>query len=240
MNGEEMHELACAYARAGDERSLEAALTVCLPLCDLIAHRFSGRGVETEDLRQVAAMACVDALKAFDPSRGLRFTTFVTPTVTGRVRNYIRDKGSLLHTPRSVKEQAALLRRARREWTNAMRREPSVGELAEKLNWSQDRVLETLQSMEADYVASLHATDEEGVGLESKIADPQDAFAQLEGREDLRRAMAGLSAEERLLLSCRFSEGLSQRETAARMNVSQMQVSRMERRILSALRREME
>lgn len=107
MDAAKMHDLACEYALSPTEDNLQAALEAALPLCALIARRFSGRGIEYEDLYQVASMACVSALKNFEVERSLKFTTFVTPTITGTVRNYLRDKAGLLRTPRAIREQSA-------------------------------------------------------------------------------------------------------------------------------------
>ena len=108
-----MHALACEYALKRTEEALSDATQAALPLCALIARRFVGRGADYEDLYQVASMALVAALRGFDPERGLKFSTYVTPTITGTVRNYLRDKGGVMRTPRGLKEQAALLSRER-------------------------------------------------------------------------------------------------------------------------------
>ena len=100
IDSELMHRLACEYADARTDAALSAATDACLPLCAVIARRFSGRGVDYDDLYQTAALACVRALKAFDPARGLKFSTYVTPSVTGVVRNFLRDKATLMRTPR--------------------------------------------------------------------------------------------------------------------------------------------
>lgn len=240
MNANEMHELACAYALQPGEATLEAAVEAALPLCDLIARRFSGRGVEYEDLRQVAAMAVVDALKGFDPARGLKFTTYVTPTITGKVKNYLRDKGELMRTPRSVKEQMTQLLSVRDAFMNAQHREPSARELAQALDWPMERVLDVLSAMENNKMTSLSASDEDGLDLESRLSTVEAGFEKMETREDLKNAMQKLTEDEKLLLTYRFIQGLSQREAAGKLGMSQMQVSRAERRILLLLKKEME
>lgn len=240
MDAALMHETACRFAAQQTQEALDAALAAALPLCAMIARRFSGRGVDYEDLYQVASMACVAALRGFDPGRGFQFTTFVTPSVTGAVRNYLRDKGALLRTPRTLREDGTRLAAARNAFLQQHRQEPSARELAQALDWELSRVLSVLAAQAGSQVASLDQEDEDGLRLGEKLASPERGFEKSEQRQDLKRALLTLSASERELLLCRFRDGLSQRQAAQRLNMTQMQVSRMERRALAALRKEME
>lgn len=240
MDAARMHETACAYALSPTQAHLDAALAEALPLCALIARRFSGRGIEYEDLLQVASFACVEALRKFDAARGLKFSTYVTPTITGTLRNYLRDKAELLHTPRGIKERSAQLAAARESFLQKTHREPTPRELAEMLRWDVGQVLLSLSAREANAVSSLDQTDEEGLTLGERIPFLEQGFEQFENREALMQALAILTDEEKTLLSLRFREQLSQRETAARLGMSQMQISRKEKRILALLRHEME
>lgn len=235
-----MHATACAYYQSPTEENLNSALQEALPLCALIARRFAGRGVEYEDLYQVAAMACVTALKKFDGARGLKFTTFVTPTITGTLRNYLRDKAGLLHTPRGLREQGAQLAQAREAFLQQHHHEASPRELAEMLGWEVSQVLMVLSAQEAGNVSSLDQTDEEGLTTGERIPFIEQGFEKSERRQDLLKALAVLSHQEKLLIALRFQQRMSQREAAKEMGLSQMQVSRMERRALQLLRKEME
>ena len=239
MNADLIHQTAMEYALDKSQETLDKAITVALPLSYAIAARFSGRGIETEDLRQVAAMALVSALNNFDPERGLRFTTYVTPTITGTVRNHIRDRAQILRTPRGLREQGMQLDRAYDALSQDLHREPTVMELADKLGWDSDRVLSVQSMRDKAQVASLDAPDDAGLMLQDKIKDGSDAYDAFESREDLRRALHTLSATERRVLVLRFQGQLSQQETAKRLGMTQMQVSRMERRVLKTMRQKM-
>ena len=239
MNADLIHQTAMEYALDKSQETLDKAITVALPLSYAIAARFSGRGIETEDLRQVAAMALVSALNNFDPERGLRFTTYVTPTITGTVRNHIRDRAQILRTPRGLREQGMQLDRAYDALSQDLHREPTVMELANKLGWDSDRVLSVQSMRDKAQVASLDAPDDAGLMLQDKIKDGSDAYDAFESREDLRRALHTLSATERRVLVLRFQGQLSQQETAKRLGMTQMQVSRMERRVLKTMRQKM-
>lgn len=239
MNADLIHQTAIEYAHSKSRESLDKAIQAALPLSYAIAARFSGRGIDTEDLRQVAAMALVSALNKFDPGRGLRFTTYVTPTITGTVRNHIRDKAQILRTPRGLREQGVQLDRAYDAMSQSLQREPTVNELAEHLGWDSERVLRVQSMREKAQVASLDAPDDAGIMLQDKVSDGSDAYESFESREDLRRALRALSSSERRVLALRFQGQLSQQETAHRLGMTQMQVSRMERRVLKILRHEM-
>lgn len=234
-----MHEWACRYALSPTEENLNLALKACLPLCALIAGRFLNRGAEYEDLYQVACLSCVSAIKGFDPERGLKFTTYVTPTVTGAVRNYLRDQMPLLRAPRSLRRQAMEAEQAREAFLSAHHAEPTARQLAEALGWSIEKVLSAWNYLSSIRVSSLEEADENGLTLAERLPFLEEGFEQAEQRQDVARALAGLTEEERQLLSLRFIRRLSQRDTAARMNKTQMQVSRMERRVLAALRKEL-
>ena len=239
MDSALMHARACAYAFSPSEQAMREALEASLPLCALIARRFLGRGAEYEDLYQVACMACVAAIKGFDPERGLQFSTYVTPTVTGAVRNYLRDKTSLLHTPRALQEQSLRLARAREEHITRHHQEPTARELAQALGWTVPQVLTALGAQAAGRVASLDAlAEEDGTAGQAPFLEP--GFERAELRQDLARALSHLTEQERALLSLRYEQGMSQREAAQQLQMSQMQVSRMEKRLLTALRKEMD
>ena len=228
MDAALMHALACDFALSRTDEALNAALDACLPLCALIARRFLSRGAEYDDLYQVACLACVNALKGFEPERGLKFTSYVTPTVTGAVRNYLRDQAPLLRAPRALRQQAMDVEKARDAYLNRYHAEPSARQLAQILGY-----------LASTRVSSLEETDENGLTLAERLPFSEAGFEQMEQREDVARALSALTEEEKRLLNLRFTQRLSQRDTAARMNKTQMQISRMERRVLATLRKEL-
>lgn len=239
MDAEKMHALACQYVLEPTQEHLQVAVEAALPLCALIARRFSHRGVEYEDLFQVACMACVGALKRFDLGREMRFTTFVTPTVTGAVRNAVRDQAALLRAPRTLRQQAAQLAQAREAFYRRERREPAARELAQALGWEVERVLTVLSYQAEGAPLSLDQVNEDGLSLAEQLPFLEAGFDRMEQRADVQRALGTLSARERELLALRYGRRLSQRDAAQRLGMSQMQVSRMERRMLIALRKEL-
>ena len=239
MDADRMHALACRYAAEQTDAHLQAALEASLPLCALIARRFAHRGVEYEDLYQIACLACVGALKRFDVSREMKFTTFVTPTVTGAVRNAVRDQAGLLRSPRALLQQSAQLARIREAFCQRERREPTARELADALGWDVERVLTALSHPAARAPLSLDQEDGDGLPLAARLPFLETGFDRSEQRADLEKALEALSPLEQELMALRYKQRLSQRDAARRLGISQMQVSRMERRILTALRKEL-
>ncbi len=236
MNADDIHNAAKRYAQEKTKEALDEAVSVALPLCNAIAARFTGRGIELEDLRQVAAMALVNALNGFDPGRGLRFTTYVTPTITGTVRNYIRDRAQLVRTPRGLREQGMQMDKALEQMTQKLHRDPTAQELSEQLGWTLEQVISVHASREKSQVSSLDAQDESGMMVFDHLGEPEKGFEDFEMREDLRNALKTLTPEERTLIRLRFQDQLSQQAAAKRMSLTQMQVSRMERRVLRELK----
>lgn len=239
MNAAHMHLLARQYALERTQANLDAALEGCLDLCALIARRFSGWGAEYDDLYQTACLACVSALKGFDPEKGFQFSTYVTPTVTGAVRNYLRDKAGPLRTPRALRQQGAQLAKAREAFYAQHHEEPSPRQLAEALSWDMEKVLSVFAAQEAGSVSSLDERDADGLSLGDRLPIFEIGFEQTEQRADLKKALSALTETENELLRLRYSLRLNQRDTARKMNRTQMQISRMERRILAALRKEL-
>lgn len=216
---------------------MEAAAEACLPLCAAIARRFSGRGADEEDLKQVAAMACMKALSSYSPEHGALFSTYAAQSAAGAVRNHLRDHGGLVRTPRSLYEQSAKLNRARQQLTQELHREPTVSELSSCLNWTMQQTIDTLMSRDARETASFDdKKDDDGLTLMDTLGQNDPELSAFEQNEDLKNVLSQLSDHEQQLLKLRYFDNLSQRAVAQKLGMTQMQVSRVERRLLSALK----
>ena len=228
------------YAETGDAAHRDRAVEGCLYIAEIIARKFSGRGVDFDDLFQVAALALTRAAERFDPGRGIQFATFATPSMVGEVKNYFRDKSRLIRTSRRGGELQRLVSAAREELTLELGRAPRVDELAERTRLTEDDVLEAIESASMQPVS----LDAEPPAGEQSVAETLGAeergFLEFENADLLRRSMAALTEKQREVIELRFFENLSQREAAQRLGVSQMSISRTERGALEAMRREME
>ena len=238
MNDLSLMPLLKSYALSRDPGVMAQLVEGYLPLSRMIARRFAGHGVEQEDLEQVAAMALMKAIERFEPDRGLRFSTFAAPTIAGEVRNYIRDKGALIRVSRDVRTQLHRMGQIQDQLTQELGREPSMKEVAEAMRVTYDELLSWLDQREVTSVVSLSAPvdEDEARELESRLGAAEKGYEQAEQRQWLDWVFTQVTPQERRLLELRYVSRLGQRETAREMGVSQMQVSRLERRVLLRLR----
>lgn len=239
MNDNHLSPLLAHYAQSPTPEMMSTLVEGYLPLSRAIARKFAGRGVETEDLEQVAAMALMKAIERFEPDRGLKFTTFATPTIAGEVRNYIRDKGSVMRISRDARSQLYRMQQVRDRLTQELQREPSLKELAAAMDMTYEDMLSLLDQREMSEVTSLSAatsSDEDAQQLEEKLGVTDQGYEQVEQSEWMQWVKRQLTPAEQQLMHLRFVERLGQRDCAKVMGVSQMQISRMERRMLARLR----
>ena len=180
-------------------------------------------------------MYLLEAVETFDETRGLQFSTYATPTITGKLKNYFRDHARLVKVPRRLSEVNLEIRRFAEDYLSRYGKMPSVKEIATALSYEEEEIV---QALEAGNTVSIDAQTGEDGGrtLGDTLPMEEDGFARFELKETLAAAMADLSPLEKALVECRFVEELSQTETAERLDVSQMTVSRMERKILAKLR----
>lgn len=238
MKDERLTPLLQAYRQEPDPQLMEQLVEGYLPLARQIARRFSGRGVELEDLEQVASIGLMKAIQRFKPELGLRFATYATPTIAGDVRNYIRDRGDALRLPRDAKNKLYHLQKAREKLTLEFAREPTTKELAEEMRMTVEDLLSLLDLKKSTDVFFLDAPmdPEEEQRIISRLGGEDSGFEAVEHRDWINWVYKLVTPEEKKLLMLRYEHRLGQRETAKRMGVSQMQVSRMERRVLARLR----
>ena len=239
MDDTRLTPLLADYARTRDRDVMATLVEGYLPLCKAIAWKFRGQGVETEDLEQVAAIALMKAIERFEPERGFKFTTFAMPTIAGEVRNHIRDKGGAIRVNRDTRSRLYQLRKVTDQLTQQLQREPSLKEIAAEMEVTPDELLSLLDARDASDVMSMDAamgSDEDAQKLEERLGVNESGFEEVEQRQWMQWVFQQVTPQERLLLEKRYIERLGQRETARAMGVSQMQVSRLERKLLTRLR----
>ena len=239
MDDTRLTPLLADYARTRDRDVMALLVEGYLPLCRTIAWKFRGQGVETEDLEQVAAIALMKAIERFEPERGFKFTTFAMPTIAGEVRNHIRDKGGAIRVNRDTRSRLYQMRKVTDQLTQQLQREPSLKEIAAAMEITPDELLSLLDARDASETVSMEAamgSDDDAQKLEARLGVNDDGFERVEQQQWMRWVLQQVTPLERQLLEKRFIERLGQRETAKALGVSQMQISRMERRVLARLR----
>lgn len=220
-------------AQSGDRRAAEQMLEENTGLIWSIARRFFGRGAEPDDLYQLGCLGFLKAIEGFDESYGTRFSTYAVPKISGEIRRFLRDDGAV-KVSRSLKEQAAAIRSCRRMLEQKLGREPFVSELSAETGLSPEDI--ALAEAAAGPTESLQQQwGEDGFSLEQILSDGRQEERLVE-RVALRQAMETLPDKERQTLFLRFYHGMTQAAASRVLGVSQVQVSRLERRALGRLR----
>ena len=236
MDKTQMDDLFAEYKRTGDVALRNRIAEHYLYIAEILAKKFVGRGVDYDDLYQVACLALLKVVERFDPSLGMQFTTFITPTITGEIKNYFRDRSRVVKLPRRLSKLHADVRKKQDELLRATGKNPTPKEIADSLGVGEEDVL---RAMEVGGVVSLDgmARDEEDErSLYDVLPSDDNPFENFEDKDALYSAMQGFSDTEKALLRLRYGQGLSQVATAEKLHVSQMFVSRMERKLLQKLR----
>lgn len=222
-----------ARAQQGDREASEQLVVENAGLIWSIARRYFGRGVDPDDLYQLGCVGFLKAIAGFDLEFGTQFSTYAVPKIAGEIRRFLRDDGSV-KVSRSLKERSAAIKLTRQRLTGELGREPSLSELAQEL----DITVEDIASAEtATAVAESiqKETGEEGFSLEDVLCTTGMEDAILE-RLSLRDAIGKLSQRERMVIDLRYYRCLTQEKVAKIIGVSQVQVSRIEKKALQTLR----
>jgi RNA polymerase sigma-B factor len=238
----DQHELFVRWQRDGDEAAHEALVRHYMPLARSLARRYRNTSEPFEDLFQVAQLGLLRALQRYDAERGFPFQAFAVPTILGELRRYFRNSSWAVHVPRGSQERALKLRDAQHELSERSGHAPTVNELAEYLELSTEEVIDGLQALQGYGAMSLDAprgddpTGDQGSFVDA-LGDEDAHFELVELGLSVESAMRRITPEQREIVHMRFVEELSQTQIAARIGVSQMQVSRLLKRCLEDLRR---
>jgi RNA polymerase sigma-B factor len=231
------------YHKEGDQRARDLAIEEQLPLVEFLARKFAGRGEPIEDLVQVASVGLIKAVDRFDVDRNIEFSTYATPNILGEIKRYFRDKGWAMRVPRGLQELRQSAKEAIRDETVRTGRSPTIDELAQTLDADVESVAEALTLGRAYNTASLDAPISQDESDGDTILDLQaDDNSPIDGLEDkilLQKAMDNLKGQQQEILKLRFNEGKTQTEIAEKIGVSQMHVSRLLRRAIDDLRRQL-
>ena len=221
-------------AKGGDRDAAERLVIENSGLIWSIARRFFGRGVDSEDLYQLGCVGFLKAIQGFDPGYGTRFSTYAVPKISGEIRRFLRDDGSV-KVSRGVKERAQGIRNARQTLEQRLGREPTLSELAAETGLCAEDIAMAENATSA--TESLQRdTGEDGLTLEGVLGDYGQEEKLIE-RVSLREAIAALPEREQMVVGLRFYRGMTQERAAKVLQVSQVQVSRLERRAVEQLRK---
>ena len=220
-------------AQQGDRTATERLVTENTGLIWSIARRYFGRGVEPDDLFQLGCVGFLKAVEGFDTAYGTQFSTYAVPKIAGEIRRFLRDDGSV-KVSRGLKERSAAIKMTRSRMTAELGREPTVGELSKEMGLSVEEIA-TAETATAATESIQRETGEDGFTLENVLTD-SDTEEQLVERIALREAIGKLPEREALVINLRYFHGLTQERVARVLQVSQVQVSRIEKKALGHLR----
>lgn len=236
---EKTRELFRRFKEEGDMDAREKLVMSHLNLVRFIANKFKNRGEPIDDLIQVGYLGLLKAIDRFDPSRGLEFTTFATPTIMGEIKRHFRDKGWSVRVPRRLQELSAKVNQATDTLTSKLQRSPTIAEIADYLDATVDEVLEAMESSSAYSSVSLEAPsgadDDDTPSVIDRYATEDSDLAFTDDRIIIEEALASFSPRERDVIEMRFLKGMTQIEIAEKLGISQVQVSRLLRRTLKKI-----
>src|ERR1700733_10157577 len=232
-------ELLQRWHDARDQHARDELIERFLPLARKLAQRYLGSREPYDDLVQVASVGLVKAVERFDPARGFALGSFAVPTIMGELKRHFRDTSWALHVDRGAQERSRRITDARRELQVRGGRSPTVPELAEFLQCSEEEVLDGLQVAEAFDTVSLDAPrasgDEDAEKRLDTLGDEDERLGRIDAGATVFAAATHLPDRDRRILFLRFGEDLTQAEIAERVGISQMQVSRLLRRAVRRL-----
>jgi RNA polymerase sigma-B factor len=216
----------------------EAMILRHTPLARAIAHRYARRGLEYDDIVQAGYIGLINAVDRYDPSRGVPLERYAARTIEGEIMHLFRDRGWAVRVPRSLQELSRRATKARVELGHRLGRQPTVEEVATEVDEDVDAVMNALAAGRAYHAEHLSDGDEEAADGELRahlaICD-EPGFSAVENRAEIEAAVEGLEPRERMIVSLRFFDDLTQSEIADRMGISQMHVSRLLRASLEAM-----
>ena len=222
-----------ARCRAGDDEAKELLILENSGLIWSVTRRFLGRGAEPDDLYQLACLGFLKAIEGFDLEFGTQFSTYAVPKIAGEIRRFLRDDGTV-KVSRGIKERAATIKIAQNHLTNKLGRDPTLSEVSEYTGISMEDI--AVAESATLNVESIHqVTGDDGFTLENVLSDTQSEDSMLE-KMALRQALEKLPERESSVIKLRYFHGLTQQRVSNVLGVSQVQVSRIEKKALEKLR----
>lgn len=220
-------------SQSGDKEASERLVTENAGLIWSVARRYLGRGTEADDLYQLGCLGFLKAVEGFDLNFGTQFSTYAVPKIAGEIRRFLRDDGTI-KVSRTVKEHAATIRTVRNQLIVSLGREPTVNEISEKTGFSPEEIA-IAETATAATESIQKETGEDGFSLENILTDTESEEKIVE-KISLRQAIEKLPQRDATVIKLRYFHGLTQERVAKVLSVSQVQVSRIEKKALCALR----
>lgn len=245
LTKEERKELFKEYAETGDREIRDILVEEHLYIAEILSKKYSNRGIDYDDIFQVASIGLIYAVERYDLSKGFEFSSFATPTIVGEIKKYFRDKGWTIRVPRRIQELSKKINNAKVNLAQKYQRTPTIQDIADFLKVTPQEVLESMEASKVYAPQSLDLTydgsgDDKEVNLSDLIGEDERYFDQIEVNDFIRTAMEKLNDVERTILIERYYHKKTQVSIAEKLDISQMTVSRIEKKVLEKMRKEVE
>lgn len=233
------------FKETNDKKIREVLIERHLYIAEILSKKYANRGIDYDDIYQVACIGLIYAVDRFDIDKGFEFSSFATPTIIGEIKKYFRDKGWTIRVPRRIQELSKKINNAKITLSQELQRSPTVEDIAEYLNSTEEEILEAMEGSKVYTPQSLDLTynsnnDNKDVNLADLIGEEDDYFNKIENNDFLSRATKKLNEMERKILIDRYFNRKTQVSIAKDLDISQMTVSRVEKRVIEKLKKEME
>lgn len=232
------------YAETRDKAIREKLIKNFLYIAEILARKYANKGIEYDDIYQVACIGLIYAIDRFDVSKGFEFSSFATPTIIGEIKKYFRDKGWTIKVPRRIQEVSKKINNAKTELSQTLQRSPTIEDIAKHLDLTEEEVLEVMEASKVYSPQSLdvaydNVNEENEVYLSDLIGREDDYFSRIEYSDFLMKALHKLTPIEKKILIDRYFEKETQVSIAKNLKISQMTVSRIEKKVLQKLKKEL-
>lgn len=244
-NKERIQKMFVEYQKTKDIGIRNQLIEEHLYIAEILSKKYINKGIEYDDLFQVASIGLILAVDRFNPERGFEFSSFATPTIIGEIKKYFRDKGWVIRVPRRIQEMSKKVNTARTSLSQELQRAPTIKDIADYLETSEEEVLEVIEASKVYAPQSLDAqldaaNEEKDVKFADLIGEEDTYFTKIETVDFIEKGMESLNEMERLILKLRYFEKKTQVSIAKELSISQMTVSRIEKKIIEKFRKELE
>lgn len=243
LTKEEKKELFNEYDKNKDPELRDILIKEHLYIAEILSKKYAGRGIDFDDIYQVASIGLIYAIDRYDIERGYEFSSFATPTIIGEIKKYFRDKGWTIRVPRRIQELSKKINLAKVHLAQEKQKTPTVYDIAEYLGITEEEVLESMEASKVYSPQSLDITydssgDDREVNLSDLIGEDEKYFDKIEIKDFLEKAMEDLNEVEKTILIDRYFNRQTQITIAKKLDISQMTVSRLEKKVLKKMRNE--
>lgn len=245
LSKDERKSLFAEYAETGDKEIRDILIEEHLYIAEILAKKYTGKGIDYDDIFQVASMGLIFAVERFDPSKGFEFSSFATPTIIGEIKKHFRDKGWTIRVPRRIQELSKKINDAKLSLAQKNQRTPTIQEIAKTLDITTAEVLEVMEASKVYSPESLDMTFDSGgedreLTRGDRIGVEEEYFNKVELNDFIQRAMENFNDVEKTILIDRYQYRKTQVSIAEKLGISQMTVSRIEKKLLEKMRKEIE